>query len=197
MQCPSEIQPKPKYMHKETKTSAVARPPTSPQIMQHQPTEQKEHHHARPKYPLILLCPPLHHANCIPADSQRIRHIIQPPLRPLEHLALVAQIAQHGAPPVQKLVELRVGLRKEGVLAEGVRLAGSVGVGMRVGGVRVCRVCVGVRVWGACGGKGRGGGGVRGERGLGVGVLRRAGVVGTAAEEFGACGDGLLRGPAC
>lgn len=197
MQCQSEIQPKPKYMHEEEAKSPIARPPALPQIMQHQPTKQKENHHARPKYPLILLRPPLHHPNRIPANPQRIRHIVQPPLRALEHLALVAQIAQHGAPPVQKLVELRVGLRKEGVLAEGVRLARGVGVSVRTYGVGVCCVRVGVRVWGACGGEGRRGAWVRGERGLGVGVLGRASVVGTAAEELGACGDGLLVGAAC
>ena len=75
-----------------------------PQIPQHQPAKPKKYNHASPEYPLILLRPPLHHANRVPTNPQRIRYTIQLALRALQHLALMSQVAQHSAATVQELV---------------------------------------------------------------------------------------------
>lgn len=77
-----------------------------PQKVQYEPAEQEENDDSRPENPLILLCPPLHHAYRISADAERIRHTVQPPLRSLKHVSLMPQITQHGAPPVQKFIQL-------------------------------------------------------------------------------------------
>lgn len=83
--------------------------------MNHQPTKQKENNHASPKYPFILLCSPLHPSNCITTDPQRIPDTVQPPLCILEDITLLSQILQHGAATIEKLVQLGVCLRKEGL----------------------------------------------------------------------------------
>lgn len=57
--------------------------------MQHCPTEQKENYDAAPEYPLVLLRPSFNHPDRVPADPQRIRNTVQPPLRALEHLPLL------------------------------------------------------------------------------------------------------------
>jgi hypothetical protein len=80
--------------------------PSSPQIVYNQPAEQEEHNNATPEYPLVLLRPPLHHANRIPTDPQRIRDSIQPSLRSLQHFSLLPQVAQHSSPPIQELIQL-------------------------------------------------------------------------------------------
>lgn len=177
-----------------SKYSLPSIPLILPQPPQHQPNKPKKHHDARPKDPLILPGPPLHHANRIPGNAQRVRDRVQPLLRALQNVALLAQVAQHGAAALEELVQLRRRLRHEGLLAQRVRLAGGVGGG------------------GAEGGGGGGGVGVGARRGLvvripvleervrgrglgvGVGVFWGGGLVGAAAEEFAAVGDGLLEG---
>lgn len=136
--------------------------------MQHQPAKQEKDDDARRKDPFVLPRAALHHADCIAAHAQRVGDAVQPLLRALEHLALLGQVAQHGLPAGDVVVERLVGAREEVLLAEGVGLAHLVG---------------GPHGWGC----GRGAavarveGGLSGRRGgLGVGVFRR-GLVRAAA----------------
>ena len=115
--------------------------------MNHQPAKHKEDDHTTIENPLVLHGPPLHHPNGITTDTQRISHAIQFPLRPLQHLPLVAQIAQHGAAAIQELVELVGRLAEESVLAQDVAFAVVVAALGRAGGVWV-RSVRGVRVGG-------------------------------------------------
>lgn len=87
------------------------------QKMNHQPTKQKENNHPSPEYPFVLLRSPLHPPNRITTDPQRVANTVQPALRILENIALLSQILQHGATTIEKLVELGVCLRKEGLFA--------------------------------------------------------------------------------
>jgi hypothetical protein len=153
-----------------------------------EPAEDEEDDDAGPEDPLVLLGPPLHHADRVAADAERIGDGIQPPLGALEHLPLLAEVAQDVPPAVEELVELVRRVLEEGILARHAALAVVVAL------LRAGRVCVG-----AVGGvgvvrgrrKGRvcGGGGLRGQR---VRVLGRGGVMWTAAQQLGACFDGLL-----
>jgi hypothetical protein len=107
MQCPpTQCTHSLNYLHLETNTriSSSAIHSRLPQIMQHQQTKQEKHDNPRPENPLILLRPSLHHPYRVPTDTKGIRHIIQPPLRPLQYLALVSQIAQNRTAPIEKLV---------------------------------------------------------------------------------------------
>lgn len=72
--------------------------------MQHQPAKAEENETAGPEDPPVLLRPPFHHPNGIAADAQRCRHAVQSLLGPLKDFALVAQIAKHGAAPLEVLV---------------------------------------------------------------------------------------------
>ena len=150
--------------------------------MQHRPAEQEKHHHAAPEDPLILLRAPLDHADGVPADAERAGHVVQLALRALQHLALRAQVPEHGAPTLQVLVELRVALREEGLLAQRVVLARALPLARAEGEIAV---------GGARGGGGKGGL-LRGERGGGVGVLGGGCLVWAAAEELGAVRRRLL-----
>lgn len=134
--------------------------------MQHGPAEQEENHHSTPENPLILTSPPFHHTNRISTHPQRIRHAIESALGTLQHLPLLTEVRQHGATPIEEIVELVVRVGKEGLFAQGVRFTSIIGrsrAEAETGGRRC---------------KGRG----RGERGLGIWVLRGGGVVGTATE---------------
>ena len=154
-------------------TSAIP----SSQKVYYRPAEQEEHNHTSPKDPLILPRSPLHHANRISTDPQRARHVIQPPLRALQHVTLRAQVAQHRAPALEILIELRIRLRKERLLPQ------------RMGFARGLLVARAERQ--ATVGAGRRERGLLRERGRDVGVLRGAGLVGAAAEELGAVVPGL------
>lgn len=59
-----------------------------PQEVDNSPTKAHKHQHAPPKYPFIRLRPPFYHPDRIPTHPQRIRHAIQPFLRPLQDLPL-------------------------------------------------------------------------------------------------------------
>lgn len=158
--------------------------PQSPQEMYDEPAKGEEKHDAGPEDPFVLLGPPLDHADGVAADAQRVGDAVQLPLRALEHLALLAQIAEHGPAALEVFVQLRVGGRHEALLAQRVRFARLVrGRGAeRERAPRRRRR----RRGGERGGVGKGG--------LRVGVFGGGGVVGTSAEEFGAVVHGLLRG---
>ena len=44
--------------------------------MYHQPTEQHEYYDTCPEDPLVLLRPPFHHPDSVPAYSKRISNIV-------------------------------------------------------------------------------------------------------------------------
>lgn len=91
--------------------------------MQHQPAKQEKHDHARPEDPLVLPRPPLDHADGIARHAQRVGDRVQPLLGALEHLPLRAQVAEHGLPARDVVVQRRVGVREEVLLAQRVVLA--------------------------------------------------------------------------
>ena len=91
--------------------------------MQNKPAKQKEYDNTGPKDPFILLSPPLHLSNRIATDAQRIGNVVHAPLRALEHFPLLAQIRQDGPSAVEKLVDLRIRVGKEGLLAQRVFLS--------------------------------------------------------------------------
>lgn len=97
--------------------------PFSPQKMYDKPTKGKEKHDAGPKDPFVLLGPPLHHADRVAADAQRVGDAVQLPLSALEHLPLLTQIAQHGSTTLEIFVQLRIGRRHEALLPQHVRFA--------------------------------------------------------------------------
>lgn len=149
--------------------------------MQHGPAKQEEQDHTPPEHPLVLLRPSLYHPDRVPADPQCVRNAVQPTLRPLEYLALLAQIRKHRTPAVEELVQLIVCVGEERLLAQRVGFAvivcrGSAEAEARSGGRRVRKR--GGRWW---------------KRGLRVGVLRGRTVMGTASQKFVTVGDGLLR----
>lgn len=125
--------------------------------MYNQPAKQEEHHYSRIEYPLVLLRPPLHHAYCIAAYTERISHCVQPPLRTLQDISLLSQITQHLSPSVKELVQLVGCMLEESVLAQHMTLTvvlatllntSSVGVGS----VRSGRVVAACRCkWGVMG----------------------------------------------
>ena len=96
---------------------------TSAQPFQNQETKHKEDDNAGPEDPSVLSGPSLHHPDRVSADAERVCNPVQPPLRPLEHLPLVAEIAEHGAAALDVLVELGVRGRGEGLFAHGVSFA--------------------------------------------------------------------------
>lgn len=146
--------------------------------MQYQPAKSKENHHPSPKYPLILLRPPLNHPNRIPTDSQRVRHTIQSFLRSLQDLFLLAQVPKHCSAALEVLVQGGVGVGHEGLFTESVRLA-SIVIWRGTEGKRGRRLLVS---WVVCRGEEGGGG----WKVLGIGVFGGRGVVRAAAEELGA-----------
>lgn len=97
--------------------------------MQHSPTEEEKHQHANPEDPLVLSRASFHHANGIPTDSQGVRNAVQSSLRALEHLALLSQVGQYCATPVQEFVQLVARVAQERLLAQCVRLPVVVGGG--------------------------------------------------------------------
>ena len=158
--------------------------------MYDEPAEEEEDNDARPEDALVLLRPSLDHADGVATDAQRVRHGVQPLLCALEHLPLVAEIAQHGPAAIEELVELVRRVLEEGVFAQHAALA--VVLAALLGAGRVCVGPVGgVGVVGlGCKGRVRGGGG--GCVGQRVRVLGRGGVVWAAAEQFCARLDCLL-----
>lgn len=159
----------------------------SPQEVNDEPAEGEEDDDAGPEDPLVLLGPALDHADGVAADAERVGGAVEAALGALEHLALVAQVAEHGPAAVEELVELVRRVLEEGLLAQHAALA-------------VVLAALGTRRVGI-GAVGRTGiGGLGGRKGrvcrcrrhvwLGVGVLGRGGVVWTAAEQLGA---GLAR----
>lgn len=88
--------------------------------MQTQPAEPKEDHDARPEYPLILPRPLLDHANGVARDAQRVGDRVQPLLRVLQHVLLRAQVAEHGLPPRDVLVQRVVRAGEEVLLPQRV-----------------------------------------------------------------------------
>ena len=95
----------------------------SSQPPQHEIAKHKKHNDTAPEDPLILPCPPLHHPNRVPADPERVRHAVQPPLRALQHISLITQVAQHRAAPLEIFIELGVRWRGKGLFAERMCLA--------------------------------------------------------------------------
>lgn len=87
-----------------------------------QKAKHKEDDNPGPEDPSVLSCPSLHHPDRVPADAERVRNPVQPPLCSLEHLSLVAEIAEHGAATLDVFVELGVRGRGEGLFAQGVGL---------------------------------------------------------------------------
>lgn len=164
--------------------------------MQTQPAEQKEHHDARPKDPLILPRPPLDHANGIAGHAQGVGDRVQPLLRALQHLPLRAQVTQHRLAARNVLVERVVRARKEILLPHRVLLARDIAAAHSpVAGCGCCCRCrcrraeqppTRARVLRVVVSTIRRGGARRSStRGsIGVGVFRGGGHVGPAAEEF-------------
>jgi hypothetical protein len=153
-----------------------------------EPAEDEEDDDAGPENPLVLLGPPLHHADRVAADAERVGDGIQPPLGALEHLPLLAQVAQNVPAAVEELVELVRRVLEEGILARHAALAVVVAL------LRAGRVCVGAVggvgvVRGRREGRVCGGGGLCGQR---IWVLGRGGVVRAAAQQLDACLDALL-----
>lgn len=143
--------------------------------MNHEPAKQEEDNDARDKDPLVLAGTALHHADRVAAHAQRVGDAVQPLLRVLERLALLAQVPQHGLPARDEVVQGMVGVVEEVLLAKGMRLAEVVaGARRQRGAVGACVPGLERRV------RHR-----RRRRGAGVGVLRR-GVVRSPAEELGA-----------
>jgi hypothetical protein len=91
--------------------------PSSTQVVYDEPAEGKEDHDSSPEYPLVLLRAPFDHAYSITTYAQSIRNTIQSSLRAFEHLSLIAEVAQHGPAPIQKLVQLVRRVFEESVLA--------------------------------------------------------------------------------
>jgi len=143
----------------------------SPQVVEDQPAKQEEDDYAGKEDPLVLARAPLDHADGVAADAQRVGDAVQPLLRVLEHLALVAQVAQDRLSPGNVVVERAVRVGEEVLLAQRVRLAHLVGRARRQG---AAAVRVAPRLKGRVG---------RRRRGVGVGVLRR-GVVRPPAQEL-------------
>lgn len=88
--------------------------------MYDEPAKRKKKHDPGPEDPFVLLGPPLHHADRVAADAQRVGDAVQLPLSAFEHLSLLAQIAQHGPAALEVFIQLRVGVRHEALLAQRV-----------------------------------------------------------------------------
>ena len=96
--------------------------------MEDQPNEQHKDDDAGPEDPLVLLSSPLHHPDGVTADTQRIPHTVQLPLRTLQHVSLLVQISEYRTSSVQEAVELGASGVEERGLAEGVVMLGVVRV---------------------------------------------------------------------
>lgn len=72
----------------------------SSQVVDDQPAEQEKDHHPTPEDPFILLRSPLHHTYGITTNTQGICNSVKPPLCALEHIPLLAQVAEHSPPSV-------------------------------------------------------------------------------------------------
>lgn len=81
---------------------------SSSQPLQDEIDKNDKDNNTGPENPLVLLGPPLNHANRVSGDAQRIRGRVKLPLRPLEHVPLVAQIPQHGPAPLQVFIQRRI-----------------------------------------------------------------------------------------
>ena len=97
-----------------------------PQVVEHQPAEQQEYDHPGRKDPFVLFGASFHHANRIPADAQRVGHAVQALLGRLEHLALLAQVAQDSLAAGNVFVQGLVGCGEEVLLPQSVCLASIV-----------------------------------------------------------------------
>lgn len=151
--------------------------------MYDQPTEAKEDDDAGPEDPLVLLGPPLDHADGVPADAERVGDAVQAALGILEHVPLGAEVAQHGLAAGYVLVEGGVGAGEEVLLPHGVRLARVVAAAHAHLAVAVADdAAAAIAIRRDRVGRGGGGRGV----GVSVGILRGRGVEGPAAEELGA-----------
>ena len=71
-------------------------PNLSPQEVQAQPAEEEEDDDAGPEDPLVLLGAALDHAYGVAADAERVGDAVHLLLRVLEHVALGAQVPEHG-----------------------------------------------------------------------------------------------------
>lgn len=140
--------------------------------MQDSPTEQEEDDHSTKKDPFILLGPAFNHSDCVSADTQSVGDAVQPALRALQYLTLLAEIRQHSAPTIDELIKLRICCCKERLLAYGMDFPVVVcgGSTEAESGTRV-----GVMV---------GKGGCLRKGGLRIWVLRSRGVVRTSAKEL-------------
>lgn len=90
--------------------------------MQTQPAEPKEYNNARPEDPLVLPSPPFNHPDRVPRHPKRVGDRVKLLLRPLEHLPLRAQVAQHRLAPRNVLVQRRVSASEEVLLPQRVVL---------------------------------------------------------------------------
>lgn len=86
---------------------------SSSQKVQHGPAEKKEDHHAAPENPLVLARASFHHSDGVAAYSQSVGDTVQPALSALEDLALLAEVCQYCAAPIQKVIKLIVGIGEE------------------------------------------------------------------------------------
>ncbi|GAW26219.1 hypothetical protein SAMD00023353_2401420 [Rosellinia necatrix] len=154
-------------------------PPVLPQEVQDEPAEGEEDEDAGPEDPLVLAGAALDHADGVAADAEGVGDAVEAALGVLEHVALGAEVAEHGLPAGDVLVEGGVGAREEVLLAHRVRLARVVAAAhAHLAPAHDPAAAVPVRRDGGGGGRGRGGG-------VGVGVLGGRGREGPAAEQLG------------
>lgn len=60
--------------------------------MQDSPAEEEEDDHATPEYPFILLRSSFDHPDRVPTDTQSVGDAVQPALRALQYLSLLAEV---------------------------------------------------------------------------------------------------------
>lgn len=171
---------------------------TSSEPLEHKINKDDENYHAGPEDPLVLFRPTFHHSNRISTDPQRVSNAVQFRLRPLQHLPLIAQVAQHGPSALQILVQGLIGRAQKGLFAQDVAFALRIGIRAAVRRRRAAIRAVAVlrvparagREIGIAGAEQRvhvgADGGRRGGRGFRVGILRGLRGVRSAAEELGA-----------
>lgn len=63
--------------------------------MYDKPAEQEEDDNSCVEYPLVLLGSAFYHAYSVTTDAQCICYTVKPSLRSLEHLSLLAKVAQN------------------------------------------------------------------------------------------------------
>ena len=95
----------------------------SPEELQHKVDKHAKHQNSAPEDPLVLFRPPLHHPDRVSRNPHRSTDRIQLPLRPLQHLPLIAQIPQHSPAPLKVLIQSRVRRPKEILLPQRIILA--------------------------------------------------------------------------